>query len=143
MVDRQQRAESSRIGAVRSNPLKGVRILLVEDELLFGWGLQTALYDAGCNAVRLVSTTGDAFKELALWQPDGAILDMRLRDGNLSLPVADLLADRAVAFLFVSGHPRDTVTARHRHRTFIEKPCTVDTVVEALARTLSEAPPSA
>lgn len=135
-----QRADFSRASGAPSRPLRDVRVLLVEDELLFGWGLQTALYDAGCAAVRLVTTTGDALKELALWRPDAAVLDMRLRDGSLSLPVADRLDDQGVAFLFVSAHPPDAVSPRHRQRDFISKPCSVDAVVEALARSLPELP---
>lgn len=139
-MDRRQRMESPGYGGLRQKPLKDTRILLVEDELLFGWGLQTALYEAGCNAVRLVTTIQDALKELSLWRPDAAVLDMRLRDGNLSLPVADVLDDHDIAFLFVSGHPPDVVTPRHRQREFIGKPCSVDSVVAALVQIVEGAP---
>jgi CheY-like chemotaxis protein len=114
--------------------LKGTRILLVEDELVLGWPLEEALYAAGCEAVRLVTVLEEALKELHYWRPDAAILDLRLRDGKLALPIADALDARNVPYLFLTAHSRQLLPERHRARLFLSKPCSPEMVIRELAQ---------
>lgn len=125
---------SQESASVRS--LKGKRILVVEDEVLLAWELERRLYAAGCAAVRSVAVSAEALHELKYWRPDAAVLDIMMRDGRSSLPVADTLDDLDVAFLFVSGHNPEDLPARHRQRPFLAKPCPSTLVVEALGKLL-------
>ena len=114
--------------------LKGKRVLVVEDEVLLAWELERKLYAAGCTAVRCVAVAADALHELKFWRPDAAVLDIMMRDGRTSLPVADALDEQQVPFIFVSGHSRQELPDRHRDRPFMAKPCPATVVVDALGK---------
>ena len=118
--------------------LKGTRVLVVEDEVLLAWELERRLYAAGCAAVRCVAVAADALHELRFWRPDAAVLDIMMRDGLPSVPVADALDDLHVPFIFVSAHTRRELPDRHRERPFLAKPCPASVVVETLGRMMLE-----
>lgn len=95
-----------------AGPARGAtkaRILLVEDDPLIGLEFQNALADAGVEAVGPMS---DVHHSLSAIMGEGghldaAILDVNLR-GESTLPLAQLLAERGVPYLFVSGYDLDT-----------------------------------
>jgi hypothetical protein len=66
------------------------------------------------------------------------VLDIMMRDGLSSVPVADALDDLGVPFIFVSAHGRRELPDRHRERPFLAKPCTASLVVETLGKVASE-----
>jgi CheY-like chemotaxis protein len=114
--------------------LKGARVLVVEDEVLLAWEIERQLYAAGCAAVRCVAVAADALHELKYWRPDAAVLDIMMRDGRSSTPVADVLDDLHVPFVFVSAHSRRDLPDRHRERPFLAKPCPASVVVDTLGK---------
>lgn len=117
--------------------LAGSRILVVEDEFILAWELERELYAAGCASVKLVTLVEEALRELRFWQPDGVLLDLRMRDGLSSLPVADVLDDRGVPFVIVTGQNPDVVSDRHRERPFLHKPCPTATILTTLRQTMT------
>ncbi|WP_178130483.1 response regulator [Reyranella sp. CPCC 100927] len=121
-----------------ANRLVGSRILVVEDEFILAWELERELYAAGCASVRLVTLVEEALRELRFWQPDGVLLDLRMRDGLSSLPVADVLHDLGVPFVIVTGQNPDAVSERHRARPFLHKPCPTATILATLSRIMDE-----
>jgi len=123
-------------GSAAARNLKGRRVLVVEDEVLLAWDLERRLYAAGCAAVRCVAVAVDALHELKFWRPDAAVLDIMMRDGRTSLPVADALDELHVPFIFVSGHSRQDLPDRHRERPFMAKPCPATAVADALGNLL-------
>jgi len=120
--------------SVMARSLKGRRVLVVEDEVLLAWELERRLYAAGCAAVRCVAVAADALHELKFWRPDAAVLDIMMRDGRTSMPVADALDELGVPFIFVSGHGRQELPDRHRERPFMAKPCPAIVVADALGK---------
>ena len=80
-----------------------LRLLIVENEAVIAVLLHGALRDAGLVVV------GPAFN---LWQAeqlasncdiDGALLDVYLDNGESTLPVARILQQRRIPFMFVTG----------------------------------------
>ena len=102
--------------------LEGQRVLLVEDEALVAMYTEAVLADAGARveiAMRL--ETGLSAAEASAF--DVAVLDMNL-GGKSSLPIADLLADRKIPFLFVTGYGSETRFGRHENALKMQKPFT-------------------
>jgi DNA-binding NtrC family response regulator len=64
---------------------------------------------------------------------DGAILDVNLRAGEVSWPIADRLAEAGIPFVIATGGGGDTIAEAHRARPVLSKPFTMDSVEKALA----------
>lgn len=100
----------------------GLRLLLVEDDALFGEAIAAMLVDDGMIVVGPISAM-EVGAAIADSEPvDAAILDVRLLDGDTSFPVAAILAQRGVPFGFVSGHGRDALPLAFLDRPLIGKP---------------------
>ena len=81
----------------------GLRILVVEDEMLIAVLIEEMLQGLGCQVVGPVSRL-DAALRLAHEEPlDAAILDVRIRGGQV-YPVAEELLARNIPFVLASGY---------------------------------------
>ncbi len=109
------------------------RILIVEDEPLIAMMLEDFL-DALDK--RVAGSADSVAAALALIQAggiDGAILDVNLRGGEKSWPIADALAAAGVPFLLATGGSGDSISPEHADRPVLAKPFTMDGVEKALA----------
>jgi two-component sensor histidine kinase/CheY-like chemotaxis protein len=118
-------------------PLDGLakaRVLLVEDDPLIGLEFQTALADAGVEAV---GPMPDLHHSLTAIMNEGgrfdaAILDVNLR-GESTLPLAQLLSERGVPYMFVSGYDLDAaLPVELRHAPKLQKPVTGSQLLAAV-----------
>jgi CheY-like chemotaxis protein len=81
----------------------GLRILVVEDEMLIAILIEVILQELGCHVVGPVSRL-DAAMRLAHEEPlDAAILDVSIRGGQV-YPVAEKLLARNIPFVLASGY---------------------------------------
>lgn len=109
-----------------------VHVLVVEDEPLLAMDLEAILVGAGFAVVGPAPSLEDALERLReAAAVEVAVLDITL-DGCLSFPIADALADHDIPFLFVSGHTREVLPERHRHRRIIQKPYRPDRLIAHL-----------
>jgi CheY-like chemotaxis protein len=102
-----------------------MRVYVVEDETLVLLDLSLALEDRGHVVVGTASELSravDLARELSF---DCAVLDINIA-GHNSWPVADVLAERGIPFVFVSGYTRTIVPDAHRLRPLLTKPCLPD-----------------
>ena len=117
--------------------LAGRRVLIVEDEAMISSLIEMIVGEAGCAIVGPVATLERAFEIIEHERLDAALLDVRLNDRDV-YAVADALSTRAIPFIFVSGFARPQLPPRYRHRPYIAKPFTPDTVLlrlnEVIAR---------
>jgi DNA-binding NarL/FixJ family response regulator len=89
--------------ARKPNPLSGLRILIVEDELLCAMELEQLLRDLDCEVVGPVGRVGDVVPAADSAALDGALLDVNLH-GQRSYPAASALRGRNIAVVMVTGY---------------------------------------
>ena len=90
--------------------LTGLRILVVEDELLVAMLIGDALRQWKCNIVGPVGTVAAAIAAVQQHPLDGALLDSNL-NGRVITPVAEELSARAVPFIMVTGYASSALDA--------------------------------
>jgi PAS domain S-box-containing protein len=119
-------AGARKIAELRGSPvaLKVVgkpRVLLVEDEALVAMMIQECLSEFGYQVVGPICTATEALAKAKDGHFEAAVLDINLGDGAV-YPVADLLSDSGVPFVFVTGYDADSVDSRFRHVPILQKP---------------------
>jgi len=102
--------------------LKGLNILVVEDEYLIADDVKTALSGAGAVVLGPAPTV-DAATRIIAGAPviDGALLDINLA-GDMVFDVADVLTARQVPFAFATGYDRASIPERFASVPRLEKP---------------------
>ena len=83
--------------------LRGLTILVVEDEPFIAFELERILAMADCRVQGPVATVKDALDLLADQAPGAALLDVQLLNGMIT-PVAERLRAIGVPFVLVSGY---------------------------------------
>jgi DNA-binding response OmpR family regulator len=122
-------------------PLQGQSILIVEDNALIAMNLEDILRDAGGNVPWSVAMLKQAV-EIARKEPvTSAVLDIML-DGEEVWPVARILADRGIPFVFSSGHfEQDTLPKEWADRRIVTKPARAKEIVAALQSAVGNSKP--
>jgi PAS domain S-box-containing protein len=101
--------------------ISGNRVMIVEDEALVAMVVTESLTTLGCTVVGPFSRCSEAIAAIEADEIDAAILDVNL-DGEMVYPLADMLADRGVPFIFVTGYGAESIDRRFRHIPVIQKP---------------------
>jgi CheY-like chemotaxis protein len=96
-------------------------VLIVEDEMIVAMLMEDLMRELGVRDVHICTDTASALDSIAQGKIDFAILDMQVQDGT-TVPVADLLAERAIPFIFSSGSDVDALPSEHASRPMIGKP---------------------
>lgn len=92
------------LAAERQTPLPGgLKVLLVEDQLIIALDAETILSDLGVGSVETAPSVAEALAALSRFAPDLAILDINL-GSNTSWPIADELKRRGVPIVLASGY---------------------------------------
>ncbi|USI73800.1 response regulator [Sphingomonas morindae] len=113
-------------------PLRGCRLLVVEDEYFLAQDLRDHLTAAGATVIGPVGLIDEAVALIVATDAiDGAILDVNLQ-GEPAFPAADLLTARGVPILFTTGYDGDAMPERYRHMPRCEKPVPAATVIRAI-----------
>ena len=108
------------------------QILIVEDEPLIAMMLEDFLDVLDKQSAGTADCVAAALTLIEGGTVDAAILDVNLRGGETSAPIADALAARGIPFLFATGGSGDSVDDRFRDRPRLMKPFTMDGVAKAL-----------
>jgi DNA-binding response OmpR family regulator len=106
-------------------------VLVVEDEVLIAMDIQAQLEDAGWDVLGPAGTVLQAQALLSQSIPGFAVLDINLGK-DTSFPVADLLAQSGVPFLFLSGASTDILPERFKSRQMLQKPISFDELTFAM-----------
>ena len=107
-------------------------ILIVEDEPLIAMMLEDVLDVLGKTLAGTADTVADALVLIEAGGIDAAILDVNLRGGEKSWPIAEALAARGVPFVFATGGSEDSIAENYRGRPTLAKPFTMDAVAKVL-----------
>ncbi len=101
--------------------LKGLRVLVVEDEFLVALEVEAALEDFGCFVVGPFAKLTKALDAARSMPVDGAVLDINL-NGEMVYPLAELLAAKKVPFVFITGYTAADMPERFRPCRRLTKP---------------------
>ncbi|GAA0536086.1 DNA-binding response OmpR family regulator [Rhizomicrobium palustre] len=115
--------------------LSGARILVVEDEFLIGMQLQAVFEEEGAEVIGPCATLAEALERAREGDITGATLDFNLGK-QLVTPVAELLTQRRVPFLFYSVKTTHSALDPWRHLPLVQKPAAPDELVRTLASLL-------
>ena len=118
--------------------LKGLRLLLVEDEAMVAMMIEEMLEDLGCE---VVGPAGDVADALALARSDGgiggAILDVNV-GGQPVYPVAEALKARGAPFVFITGYEAADIDGRFADVPTVQKPFSMPVLADTLARVIAQ-----
>jgi len=116
--------------------LKGVRVLVVEDEYFVAILIEEILESAGCIVTGPIPRLPEALDAVDHENYDVAVLDVNLAGERIN-PVADALSERNVPFLFVTGYGANALPREYAERPHLCKPfrmgdllCTLSSVVK-------------
>lgn len=113
--------------------LSGLRILVVEDNLLLAEVVCAALESYGCEVVGPFGTLEGGLRVARDGRIDGALLDIRLGD-DLSFPIAATLAKRGIPYLFLTGYDdQRLIPPEFRSAISLGKPVDPDRLSAAIA----------
>lgn len=112
------------------------RILVVEDEMMVAVWIEDILETLGCVIVGPVSKLEAAIQIVKEEQFDAAILDITIRGGQV-FPVAEVLIERQIPFIFASGYGDWALPENFRGRPRLAKPFTFDELAGTLHALLS------
>jgi DNA-binding response OmpR family regulator len=118
--------------------LAGCRVLVVEDELLVAMLVETALEDENCIIVGPFGDLAEALEAARSEALDVAVLDVNLA-GKMVFPVAEMLAERGVPFLLLSGYGEAALPSNRRHWPICAKPFNISNLVAELSRLVTSA----
>jgi CheY-like chemotaxis protein len=124
-----------------TQPLRGKRILVVEDEFLILLDIQGILESAGARSIITASRVDDALTAIANNQNadrfDAAVLDLKL-DRESAIPIAERLVKLGIPFIFLTGSPDDADLGHELKSTpVVGKPFDSAALLAALERALS------
>ncbi len=109
-----------------------LRILIVEDEMLVAMNIEDMLLELGHEVAGLASRLAPALALAREGRFEAAMLDVNLA-GEPSFPVADILIERGIPFLFATGYGRQGIEERYRDRPILQKPFRAAELGAALA----------
>ena len=121
--------------ATTDNLLQGLRVLVVEDESLVAMLIEEYLIELGCVVAGSVRRVAKGLETIAQSEIDAAVLDVNVAGESVS-PLADVLAQRGVPFIFASGYGAKGVEARWADRPVLQKPFSPEDLRLALLASL-------
>jgi DNA-binding NtrC family response regulator len=110
------------------------KILIVEDSYVIAESISRTLVDVGFAVVGPADTADQAMQQIEQDVPDGALLDVTLREGSV-VAVANALRGHKVPFVVVTAFARDMLPAELRQAPYLAKPMSEIELIETVRRT--------
>lgn len=133
--EREEHDFPEEVGLGAESELAGLDILIVEDMGLIAMELRLMLAKVGCEIIGVASRLNEAVKlAQATDHLDGVLLDLNL-SGESSYPVAEILHERGVPFIIMSGHDASQTRADCANDAHLQKPFNHDELARMMART--------
>jgi len=119
--------------------LAGMRLMVVEDELLVSMLIEEILGEFGATVAGPYGRLADGLAAAKAERFDGAILDLNLA-GESADPLADLLLARGVPFIFITGYQRESIDRRYANVPVLQKPIDAAALESVLLTLLGSEP---
>lgn len=114
------------------NAIAGKRILIVEDEMLVAVLVEDTLADYGGDIIGVAATLREARRFATSEDFDAAVMDVNLA-GESVHPVAEILENRGIPFIFVSGYGQSAVPKSKPNWRICAKPFRGNELAEFLS----------
>ncbi|HZZ67277.1 MAG TPA: response regulator [Phenylobacterium sp.] len=101
--------------------LQGLRVLVVEDEMMVSMLIEDMLSDMGCQVVGPASRLEEAITLAGQSDIDCAVLDVNL-GGQPIFPLADILREKGCPFAFATGYGDAGLREADRGTPVLQKP---------------------
>ncbi len=115
-----------------AGPPSSLRVLIVEDEAIIAVDLSDMIADLGHVVVMVANRLDIGLDFARSGRFDLAILDLNLR-GILSFPIADVLRDQKIPFIFASGYGERGLIDGFRDAHVLTKPYNIDALGKMVA----------
>src|SRR3954468_101461 len=109
------------LGMTAPESLQGLRVLVVEDEMMVSMLIEDMLSDLGCIVVGPAARLDEAIELAQSAELDCAVLDVNL-GGQPIFPLADLLRERGRPFAFATGYGDAGLRDSDRGTPVLQKP---------------------
>jgi DNA-binding response OmpR family regulator len=116
---------------VNGTRLAGLRVLVVEDEMLISMLIEDVLADQHCVVVGPFNRVPDALQAAQSQPLDLAVLDVNIA-GTKVYPIAEQLDVRGIPFLLLSGYGKSAVPVDHPTWRACVKPFKTDELIAIL-----------
>lgn len=114
-----------------------LRVLVVEDEMIVSMMLEDMLVDLGHEVVGTAAHLDAAVRLAETAELDVAMLDLNL-NGQKSYPVAAVLRERGLRFVFATGYGGDGLAEAWRDAPTLQKPFMMQDLEQALAQAVEQ-----
>lgn len=116
---------------IANAPINAARVLVVEDELLIAMLIEDYLGELGYEVVGPAMRLERGLELARTERLDFAVLDINL-SSQLSFPIADILRERGIPFIFATGGGRRGLEGRHEDAVMLHKPFDLSDLERAL-----------
>ncbi len=123
----------------RTDPLQGLRVLVVEDEALVAMLIEEYLSEFGCVIAYSARRVANGLESVSAGGIEAAVLDVNVAGQSVS-PIAQALDEKKIPFLFASGYGARGVDARWASRPVLQKPFSSNDLRLALLASLESHP---
>jgi CheY-like chemotaxis protein len=104
-----------------THKLDGLKVLVVEDEMMVSMLIEDMLADLGCTVIGPASRLEEAMQLAREADLDCAVLDVNL-GGQPIFPLADLLREKGAPFAFATGYGDAGLRDVDRGSPVLQKP---------------------
>ena len=109
-----------------------LRLLIVEDEMLVAMLVEDMIRDSGWEVAGPAMNLALALELARTADIDGAVLDLNLGGDVRSLPVAAVLRERGIPFIFATGYGSSDDTNDYKDVPVVRKPFSSRQLISAL-----------
>jgi len=117
---------------------KKKRVFIVEDEVLVAFEMTDTLQDMGFEVVGPSVHLAAAQKKAKTSDIDVAFLDVNLGRGQTSEPIAQILRERSIPFVYITAYERSQIKFVEDSDMLLQKPVSSSQILAVLRKVLPE-----
>jgi len=116
--------------------MKSLNVLIIEDDAIIGLLLSDIITGLGYHVAAIHMTESEAVEAAALYLPDLMIVDIQLAEGSGIGAMEQILAERFVPHIYLSGDLKMVADLRSR-AVVIEKPFHESELIQAIRQAMT------